>query len=217
MDENNPWRNLPHDIYEKHMGHENVRQLETLSQIFRDQLTLVADMEQPTIAVLGITGGNGLEAVEAGRFKSIIGIDINDEYLDVCRIRYGYLPELKLYQIDLMTEKERSIGVLKQVDLIIANLLVKHIHLNNFMDIIRSIHKPIVSVTIQFNPDGQSLSHSGFEAAFEDIQLYGQNHDEADLTAAMLGIGYIIINRKEYELPNKKVFIRLDYRKQEDA
>ena len=28
MTDHNPWRQLPHDIYEKHMGHENVRQLE---------------------------------------------------------------------------------------------------------------------------------------------------------------------------------------------
>ena len=212
MDMNNPWRQLPHDTYEKHMGHCNVRQLEMLSRIFGNQLALVADIQKPTIALLGITGGNGLENIEAGRYKLVIGIDINDEYLDVCRNRYSHLPELELHQLDLMTEKERAVDILKQTDLVTANLLVKHIHLNNFMDIVGKIHKPVVSVTVQFNPDGQSLSHSGYEAAFDDIQKHGQNHDEAALTNAMRDAGYTLIGRVEYELPNKKIFIRLDYK-----
>ena len=213
MDIKNPWRQLPHDIYEKHMGHENVRQLEMLSNIFGNQLALVADIHKPIIAVLGITGGNGLDNIEAGRFKSIIGLDINEEYLDVCRQRYENLPELELHQIDLMTEKCRAVDILKQADLVTANLLVEHIHIGNFMNIIKELHKAVVSVTVQFNPDGQSLSHSGYEAAFEDIQQHGRNHDEAALTAAMCNAGYSVIGRQEYELPNKKVFIRLDYKR----
>lgn len=30
MTHSNPWRQFPHDVYEKHMGHENVQQLEIL-------------------------------------------------------------------------------------------------------------------------------------------------------------------------------------------
>jgi hypothetical protein len=222
VDINNPWRQLPHDTYEKHMGHENVRQLETLSRIFSDQLALVTDIQKPTIAILGITGGNGLENIKAGdklllagRYKAVIGIDINEEYLSICRNRYIHLPELELYQIDLMTEKERAVKILKQADFITANLIVKHIHLDNFIDIVGKLHKSVVSVTVQFNPDGISLSHSGYEAAFEDIQKHGQNHDEAALTAAMCEAGYSMISRKEYELPNKKLFIRLDYKRRD--
>ncbi|MCL1795121.1 MAG: class I SAM-dependent methyltransferase [Oscillospiraceae bacterium] len=212
MENHNPWQKLPHDTYEKHMGHENVKQLEMLSRIFSDQFALVADMQKPTIAILGITGGNGLENIEAGRYKCVIGIDINEQYLNICRNRYSHLPELKLYQVDLMTEKERAVDILQQSDLVTANLLVKHIHLDNFTDIVGKLRKPIISVTVQLDPDGQSLSHSGYEAAFEDIQEHGQNHDEAALTDAMRDAGYILIGKSEYELPNKKIFIRLDYK-----
>jgi len=195
------------------MGHENVRQLEMLSRIFGEQLSLVADISEPVVAVLGITSGNGLENIEAGRYKKIIGVDINEEYLDICRERYNRLPELELHQIDLMTEKDHAVDILKQCDLITANLVVKHIHLDNFMDIVGRLEKPIVSVTIQYNPDGQSLSQSGCEAAFEDIQTHGKNCDEPALDAAMRGEGYTQTGRKEYELPNKKTLIRLDYKR----
>ena len=136
MSNMNPWRQLPHDTYEKHMGYENVRQLEMLSCIFGEQLALVADITEPAVAILGITGGNGLENIEARRYKKIIGLDINEDYLDICRERFNRLPELELHQIDLMTEKERAVDILKQCDLITANLVVKHIHLDNFVDII---------------------------------------------------------------------------------
>ena len=208
----NPWRQFPHDTYERHMGHENVRQLEMLSRIFGEQLSLVADISEPVVAVLGITSGNGLENIEAGRYKTVIGIDINEDYLNICRERYNHLPELELHQIDLMTEKDRAVDILRQCDLITANLVVKHIHLENFMDIVGKLEKPIISVTIQYNPDGQSLSQSGYEAAFEDIQTYGKNCDEPTLDAAMLCAGYMQTGRAEYELPNKKMFIRLDYK-----
>ena len=209
----NPWRTLPHDIYEKHMGHENVHQLQMLSLILREQLALVADMAKPTVAVLGITGGNGLANVIAGQYKAIIGIDINEEYLEICRKRYSHMQELELHQLDLMTEKSRVVNILTACDLIAANLIIKHIHLNNFMDIVSNLEKPIVSITIQFNPDGQSLSQSGYEAAFEDIQRHGMDCDELTIDAAMRGAGFIQTGRAEHELPNKKMLIRLDYKR----
>jgi len=112
MSDNNPWQQLPHDTYEKHMGHEKVRQLEMLSRVLGEQLTLVADISEPVVAILGITGGNGLENIEAGRYRKIIGIDINADYLDICRERYNRLPELELHQIDLMTGKDRAVDIL---------------------------------------------------------------------------------------------------------
>ena len=212
MDNNNPWQKLPHDTYEKHMGHENVRQLEMLSHIFGAQLTLATDIPTPIIAILGIAGGNGLENIETGQFKSVIGMDINEEYLDFCRKRYSHLPELELYQIDLMTEKTRAVDILNQADLVAANLIINHIHLDNFMDIIGELNKPIVSCVVQHNPDGQSLSQSGYESAFANIQKHGRDHDEAALTAAMRDIGYSLIYSNDYKLPNNKLFIRLDYK-----
>ena len=217
MENQNPWRQFPHDTYEKHMGHENVRQLEMLSHIFGEQLAVVADVSAPTLAVLGITGSNGLENIEAGRYKAVIGIDINGEYLRICRERYGWLPELELHQLDLMTEKDRAVNILKHSDLITANLLVKHIHLENFVDIVGKLEKPIVSITIQYNPDGSIISQSGYEAAFEDIVEHGENSDESALDIAMCNLGYEQICRTEYELPNEKIFIRLDYKRQNIA
>jgi len=200
------------------MGHENVRQLQTLSTILGEQLSLVSAIGRPTVAVLGITGGNGLGNFEPGRCKRILGMDINADYLRVCRERYGHLPELELYQIDLMTEKDRAIEILKDADLITANLVVQHIHLENFIDIIGKLTttKPtdtIISVTIQFDPDGIPFSSSGYEASFGEIRAGVRLLDEASLTASMRGAGYAPIGRESYIMPNEKLLIRLDYKR----
>ncbi|MCL2295923.1 MAG: class I SAM-dependent methyltransferase [Methanomassiliicoccaceae archaeon] len=208
----NPWREFPHDIYEKHMGHEKVQQLQTLSRITGDQFALVANIRRPTVALLGITDGNGLCNIPAGCCETIIGMDINEEYLNICRERHSAMSELVLHSIDLMAEKDRAVELLKPADIVIANMVVEHIHLDNFVEIVCKLTKPIVSVTIQFNPDGYTVSHSGYEAAFDDILQHGQNCDEVLLIAAMRNAGYEAADKKEYVLPNEKVFVRLDFK-----
>jgi len=215
MNHQNPWHILPHDIYEKHMGHETVKQLEMLSRIVKDQLKLIVDVYPPVVALLGITDGNGLENIRPGACREIIGMDINAEYLHICRNRYAHLPELTLYQIDLMTEKDRAIELLENADLLTANLLIKHIHLGNFIDIISKLSKPVISVTIQFDPDGQAVSKSGYEQEFAQIQRHGRDCDESGLLSAMDEAGFRLFGREEYILPNKKVFIRLDFKRRE--
>jgi hypothetical protein len=216
MDNENPWTRLPMEAYEKHMGHGNVGQLEALSCILCDQLTLVAHIQRPVVAILGIAGGNGLCNIRNGQCKAVIGIDINDEYLNKCRERYGHLAELELHKIDLTAEQDRASNILKRSDLVAANLLVEHIYLDNFVYLVNKLERPVVSVTIQFNPDGRSFSCSGFESAFEDILRHGQDCYEDSLTAAMIDTGYELISREEYALPNKKMLIRLDYKRPGD-
>ena len=211
MGERNPWLDLAHEDYEGHMGHVDVRQLETLSRVFGEQLSLVADREKSVVAVLGIAGGNGLEHVVAGRYRAVVGLDINGEYLEICHARYGRLSELTLHQIDLMIEKDRAVGLLAQASLVTANLLVSHIHLGNFIDIVGRLQGAVISITIQVDFDGWSLSCSGCEGAFEDIQAHGLGHDEGQLTAAMAAVGYGMVGRYEYGLPNKKMLVRIDY------
>ena len=212
MSNANPWQDFPHDIYERHMGHGNVRQLQMLARITGEQLALVSDAQRPVVAMLGITDGNGLQNVQQGQYASIIGMDINKEFLNICRARYSNLP-LELHQIDLTIEHDRAAAILAKADLVTANLVVRHIGLDNFIAIAAKLTKPIVSATVQFDPDGDAVSHSGLEAEFERLQEHRQESGEPPLTAAMIDAGYGLTGRTEYALPNGKFFIRLDYQR----
>jgi hypothetical protein len=69
----NPWLNIPLADYEGHMGSAQVQQLDALSELFAEALERC---RPASIAVLGIAGGNGLDRVDSGITKRIVGIDI---------------------------------------------------------------------------------------------------------------------------------------------
>lgn len=210
----NPWTRLSNADYERHMGHEKVGQLSVLSRITTDQLALVWDQTSPVVAILGITNGNGLEHVDASRYGSIIGLDISREFLDVCRERCSHLmPALQLHQIDLISDKRQAVELIRGADLVTANLLVEHIHLEAFVDIVRELERPVISVTIQVNRDGCLVSRSGYEDAFNEVVGQAEECNEDRLLRSMIGIGYGLIGRVEYPLPNGKLFVRLDLRR----
>jgi hypothetical protein len=163
---------------------------------------------------LGIANGNGLEHIKTCGIGKVIGIDINNNFLNETRLRYPDLEaKLELFQLDLMTDTLRAAEILSKCNLIIANLLIKHIHLNNFMKIISSLPKRrrIISCVIQVNPDGSAVSQSGFEYVFDEMAKLREEENEESITPAMKEIGYALTNRKAYNLPNGKIFVRLDY------
>jgi len=213
---NNAWNCISPNDYDAHMSHPNVAQTQMLNNIIKEQFDLIPKEEHPTsrVAILGITNGNGLEHV--AEIAEIIGIDINKSFLDECEARYKNIePRLKLFQLDLMADADidKCVNIISTCDLIIANLLIKHIHLNNFIKIVRRLSrkKQVISCVIQMNPDGIAVSKSGFEHVFEALANQRWEEKEESILPLMNEIGFWINNRIVYDLPNGKQFIRLDF------
>jgi hypothetical protein len=98
----NPWCSIPLQDYEGHMSSVNVWQLTVLGELFKS----VLDRCLPeSVAVLGIAGGNGLEHIDCTRTKRIVGVDINQRYLDEVRRRFGALAGLELHCCDLADQR----------------------------------------------------------------------------------------------------------------
>jgi hypothetical protein len=115
----NPWLNIPLSDYEGHMGSAQVQQLDVLSDLFAEALGCC---RPASIAVLGIAGGNGLERVDSGTTKRIVGLDINPLYLEEVRRRYAGKFALELHCLDLA---ERLVN-LAPVQLVHAALVFEH-------------------------------------------------------------------------------------------
>jgi ubiquinone/menaquinone biosynthesis C-methylase UbiE len=95
----NLWLNIPAADYEGHMGSPNVDQLSFLACTFKETLE---HHDCDTVALLGCATGNGLEYVKRGFTRRVTAVDINPEYLEVLRQRYGNsVPGLKVVQDDL--------------------------------------------------------------------------------------------------------------------
>jgi len=202
----NPWENVSLNDYENHMKLPIINQIQTLNSIMKCQINKYDDIS--TIAILGISGGNGLEYINPIKIKTVYGIDINQNYLDVCRQRYDYLSScLILENLDISNE---NINIPK-VDLVIANLFIEYIGVKKFIKQIEKTTPRYVSCVIQKNLDVDFVSDSPYTAAFNDISKIHNDIAQNDLIIEMNEIGYSTINSTEIYLPNKKMFIWTDF------
>src|SRR5208283_4273166 len=96
-----------------------VRQLDVLSELFAVAL---GRCRPASVALLGIAGGNGLDRVDGGITKRIVGLDLNPLYLDEVQRRYAGKSGLELCCVDL---GEQAVD-LEPVQLVHAALVFEH-------------------------------------------------------------------------------------------
>jgi len=197
----NPWENIDLNIYEKHMGLDTVGQLQLLNKIMKSQL----DYKVSSVAIWGITGGNGLEHISCNDFDSVYGIDINQKYLDEAKNRYSNLDCLYLEKLDL----NDLTTDLPSVELVIANLLIEYIGLDNFIKQIAKNSPKYLSSIIQKDGANDFVSDSIYSKDFKDLVF--SNINENELINRLNEINYKIILEESYNLPNNKELLRLDF------
>ena len=116
----NPWLTIPLEDYETHMSSAGVQQLTVLAELFKYAL----DHYVPkSVAVLGVAGGNGLEHIDCAVTKRIVGVDINQQFLDEVQRRFGTLPGIELHCCDL-AQRDFSLA---PVALVHAALIFEHV------------------------------------------------------------------------------------------
>ncbi len=84
----NPWCVVPAADYERHMGPEGVDQLAPLSSLFQEAWL---GAQPDRVLVVGSATGNGLEHVDPAVTRRVVALDVNLQYLGVCRQRFIHL------------------------------------------------------------------------------------------------------------------------------
>ncbi|HEY6990015.1 MAG TPA: class I SAM-dependent methyltransferase [Bryobacteraceae bacterium] len=123
----NPWLAIPLEDYEGHMRSPGVEQLAILADLFK---RVLSSYRPESVAVLGVAGGNGLEQIDRTVTKRIVGVDINQRYLDEVRRRFGALAGLELHCCDLAERKPK----LAPVALVHAALIFEHVGLDTALE-----------------------------------------------------------------------------------
>lgn len=201
----NPWEEVRFSDYEAHMSLPGVGQLQLLNRIMKEQF-----YQHPvkTLAVLGIGGGNGLEHIDSDRIDTVYGIDVNQEYLNVCGERFSNLQNhLVLMRLDLSDLKQ----CVPPVDLIVANLFIEYIGAEAFVWHIRRSNPAYISCVIQKNEDKSFVSDSPYTEAFSNISALHRDIASDDLKDRVEEAGYRLSALTRYPLPNGKAFLRLDF------
>ncbi|MDF2590204.1 MAG: hypothetical protein K0S41_4045 [Anaerocolumna sp.] len=202
----NPWEKISLSDYEEHMKLQDIMQLQTLNKIMQNQIN---QYPVKTITILGIAGGNGLEYINPEKHDKVYGIDINKAYLEICKNRFPILAScLELKAIDLMDINTK----LPKSELIIANLLIEYIGVETLIKHMKQTLPKVISCVIQKNIDQEFVSSSPYQQAFQDLSSIHTDVHEELLVECLKTINYKVIVRKEYLLPNKKMFIRIDFK-----
>jgi Methyltransferase domain len=115
----NPWLAIPLADYEGHMGSAGVVQLEALAELFD---CVLQRTQPPSVAILGVAGGNGLDRISPDVTTRVCGLDINPQYLEAVRRRFGSLPGLELHCVDLAGQPV----AMEPVRLVHAALIFEH-------------------------------------------------------------------------------------------
>ena len=189
----NPWNEIKLDDYENHMSLDSVNQLQTMNAMMKEQFEAYP---VETSMVLGVAGGNGLEHVSKDKYKTVYGVDINEEYLCEVDKRYPQLQcVLKCLKIDLINEADK----LPEAQLVIANLLIEYIGYPAFQKAVQKIDPEYVS------------------CVFDKLDEVHHQMEDRALEQAMKKIGYSLILNTLKDLPNGKALQRLDFKKEARA
>ena len=200
----NPWEQVPLNVYEGHMGLDTVGQLQALDALYRQRLSAY---RVKSVAFWGIAGGNGLSHIKPAAYDAVYGVDINEAYLDACRIRYPALHEkLTLIYADL----SRPV-TLPYAELVFADLLIEYIGLAAFAARISATIPRTLCCTIQQNRAQSFVSPSPYAGQLLGIGGLHMDIEACALTDCVGAIGYRLCCREEIPLVNGKQLIRLDY------
>ena len=205
---NNPWKDIKLSDYENHMALDSVQQLQALNQMMKGQFN---KYDICSVMILGIAGGNGLEHVDDEKINKVYGVDINSEYLNATAKRYENLTGvLECLCVDLNSEVEN----LPQVEMVIANLLIEYIGYECFQKVVKVTRPKYVSCIIQINEDESFVSDSPYFHVFDGLEAVHYQMDEQELKGTMNAIGYKLSETLEYQLPNGKKLVQLDFCKE---
>lgn len=117
----NPWLSITASDYEQHM--DMVGQLSVLNGLFAEA---VRDLNPKSLLVLGCGTGNGFEHIDSSSLSSLVGIDLNPEYLAELGERFSdRYPFLKTVCADIA---EADLGGMR-FDLVYAALIFEYVEI----------------------------------------------------------------------------------------
>ena len=204
----NPWEDIDLQVYERHMASADVFQLQMLKKIMKEQMQ---ENDASALGICGIAGGNGLDEIDWEKTKKVFAVDINKQYLAVCHKRYKDFNEKITYINSDISKKE---FILPQAALWIFNLVIEYIGIDKFKAMIkRSPQIEILSCVVQKNNDNLFVSDSALAKHFDGLSSIEHDISPKELKNSLLLLNLDCIAEKKYILPNKKEFIRMDFRR----
>ncbi len=155
---------------------------------------------------MGVAGGNGLEHIDTTVTKRVIGVDINQCYLNEVLRRFEALPGLQLYCRDLA--RGGAVMDLPPVDLVHAALIFEHSGIGRALDNALSLVGPsgTFSVVLQLpsatEPGVATTNYASMQKVKEHFSLI----DSGALQHLVQQKGFRMVLQEHQPLPSGKAF-----------
>ena len=143
-----------------------------------------------------------MEHIDNKITREVIGIDINERYLEETGKRYlDQLPQLLLINLDISDNEDN----ITNADFIWAALVLEYVNIEKcFTFISKNIqNNGHLIVTIQSNNGAQSVGRSGVESV-NSVEPIFRLVDPADLLSVAEKFGFQKVAEEENLLPDKK-------------
>jgi SAM-dependent methyltransferase len=195
----NPWLTIPLADYEAHMRSDAVAQLDVVADLFAEALAL---RKPASVAMLGVGGGNGLDRIDGWAVRRVVGLDLNPEFLDAVRQRYGERLNLELMRVNLAEEVVDA----EPVDLVHAALVFEHAGTGRCLDNAVSLVGDGGALSMVLQRPGtteQNVGSSGVasvQAARESFALV----DVEWMIDTLKGRGFGLVHTDQREVPGGK-------------
>lgn len=203
----NPWETIPYSDYELHMKDDSVMQLQELSNLMKRKLN---EYRPESILVLGCAGGNGFENIDDSITKKVIGIDINNKYLEICRNKF----DSKSFDLELICcDIDKTKLQIAKVDYISCALFLEYVDWRKAVEQIKTIMNTnsVFNIVIQRNNNNKFVSKTGIES-LNALSSVSETVAEEELENYMSNSKMKLIKKDYIDLPNGKEFIIFDYK-----
>ena len=208
----NPWLEIPPDDYENHMASPEVEQLQALNVLFKDVLK---KYRPGSIAVIGCTTGNGFEHIDPRITKRVLGIDINQHYLDIARERHAHFPGMEFMCADIASAAADEIRC-DPVELIHAALLFEYVSIEEALPRIVRLMMPggILSVGLQLkSPNSEPVTKTRY-TSLEKLSPIMNLVNPEEFTSTAEKCGLRLIDSSIIDLKKGKRLFAGYYRKE---
>lgn len=199
----NPWLDIPLGDLEGHMALPEIAQAQMLTEHFE---SLLREYTPASVALIGCSGGNGLERIDPAITTRVVGVDINPAYIAETRSRFAdRLPGLELYTADLQTAEV----AFAPVDLIYAGLVLEYVEPAAALARLCCLLKPggLLCVVLQLPcPMVNEITPSPFAASLQSLAPIMCLKAPAEVVAAAAKGGLAEITSRRIDLPSGKQF-----------
>jgi ubiquinone/menaquinone biosynthesis C-methylase UbiE len=200
----NPWLSIPFQDYEEHMSHQDVQQFQCLNSITKKKVTAY---HPNSVLVFGAGTGNGFEHLES--VNEIYAIDINDNYLQVCRKRYHFLAS-KLKCICADVDKDSIEISQHSIDLVVCHLFLEYVHWEKLLPKVRALLSKagIFNVVLQKEDKKNSFVS---DTRIDSLKLLSQFAQIVESKQIADSGCFELVSSDLYSMPNGKILESLDF------